>query len=83
MHLASLPSPNPPKGRAPQGVADQFSTHNTTRLRAALVRQPEIRPEEVARARAVLSDPNYPSMAVVQLIAQQILAAPDVSEDLS
>ena len=82
MHLAS-PSPNSPKGRAPRAASSQLPTNNATLLRAALVRQPEIRPDELSRARAILSDPDYPPMAVVRLIAQQILAAPDASEDES
>ncbi|MEO7414863.1 MAG: hypothetical protein ABIZ81_16075 [Opitutaceae bacterium] len=69
--------------RAPRASSDQLSTENATLLRAALVRQPEVRSDVVARARAILSDPAYPPMAVMRLIAQQILAAPDVSEDQS
>jgi hypothetical protein len=52
-------------------------------LRAALARQPEIRPEAVVRARALVNDPSYPSLSVVRFLAQQILAAPDLSEDES
>lgn len=62
---------------------DQLSTDNAALLRAALARQPEIRPEEVARARALAADPSYPALSIVRVMAQQILAAPDLSEDES
>jgi hypothetical protein len=62
---------------------DRLSTENAALLRAALVRQPEIRPEVVARARALATDPNYPPLSIVRLMAQQILASPDLSEDQS
>jgi hypothetical protein len=58
-------------------------TENATILRQALVRQPEIRPEVVARARALAADPAYPPVSILRSMAQQILAAPDLSEDES
>lgn len=81
MHLASLPPTNPRGGRPPRAVPDQLSSDEAVLLRAALLCQPEIRPEEVARARAILSDPDYPPIAVMRSIAQKILAAPDPSEE--
>jgi hypothetical protein len=45
--------------------------------------QPEIRPEVVARARALAADPDYPSAAIIQRIGEKILGAPDLSEDQS
>jgi hypothetical protein len=62
---------------------DNLSTENAAMLRAALARQPEIRPEVVARARALATDPDYPPLSIVRIMAQQILAAPDLSEDES
>ena len=59
---------------------DRISTENAAFLRAALDRQPEIRPEVVARARALADDPAYPPLAVINSIAQAILASPDLSE---
>ena len=52
-------------------------------LRSELKRQPEIRPAVVARARALAADPNYPPMEIVCAVANQILCAPDLSEDAS
>ena len=62
---------------------DQISTESADFLRAELQRQPEIRPEVVARARALAADPNYPPMAAIRKVAAQILASPDWSEDES
>jgi hypothetical protein len=48
-----------------------------------LAAQPEIRPEVVARARALAADPGYPSNAILERVSQLILATPDLSEDQS
>lgn len=69
--------------RAAFARPDHLSTENAALLRAALVNQPEIRAEVVARARVLASDPGYPPLSVVRLMAQQILASPDLSEDES
>ena len=70
-----------PRVKAPR--PDQISTDSAVALRASLSRNPEIRPEFVARARALAADPAYPSVAIMKRVAQQILAAPDLSEDQS
>jgi hypothetical protein len=62
---------------------DQLSTESAASLRESLARNPEIRPAEVARARALAADPAYPPVSVMKRVAQQILAAPDLSEDES
>lgn len=62
---------------------DQISTENAAFLRAELQRQPEVRPEVVARARALAEDPNYPPAEVLRNVAEQILNSPDLSEDES
>jgi hypothetical protein len=67
--------------RAPAPRADRISTRNAVLLQSALARQPEIRPEVVERARALAEDPHYPSIDVIKRVAQQILRAPDLSED--
>ena len=40
-----------------------------------------MRPDVVARGKALAADPNYPSMATIKNVAQQILSAPDLSEE--
>lgn len=59
---------------------DNFSSDGTSCLKAALDRQPAVRPDVVERARALATDPDYPSAEVIRQIARQILAAPDLSE---
>jgi len=73
---AAGPSAGRPAGPRP----DQISTDNAAFLRAELQRQPEVRPEVVARARELASDPNYPSFEILKSVAGQILASPDLSE---
>ena len=60
---------------------DQLSTDKAAFLKAELQRQPEVRPDVVARGKALAADPNYPSMATIKNVAQQILSAPDLSEE--
>lgn len=81
-----------PEPLAPQGPSaerpytprpDQISTQQAAHLRGALVRHPEIRPEVVARAKALADDPNYPPRDVLQHVAAQILNSPDLTEDES
>jgi len=60
--------------------SDQFSSESTLRLKETLNRQPEIRPEVLARARALAADPDYPSKEIMRDVARQILSAPDLSE---
>jgi hypothetical protein len=62
-------------------LSDAISTGSAAFLRSELSRQPEIRPEVVARARALAADPNYPPMDALRKVAELILAAPDLTED--
>jgi hypothetical protein len=50
-------------------------------LRSALLAQPEIRPEVVARGKVLASDPSYPSGAILRKVGEAILNSPDPSED--
>lgn len=74
----------PPKPTAPRSIApgrDKFSTAQAQQLREALARQPEIRPEVVARGKALAADPSYPPPEVLLKVASLILRSPDPSED--
>lgn len=76
----------PVAGQAARGKttrSDQLSTDSAAALRTSLAQSPAIRPEVVARARALAADPTYPSVAIMRRVAQQIIAAPDLSEDQS
>ena len=70
-----------PKPLAPR--PDQLSTDNVAFLRDALVRQPEIRPEVVERAKALSADPSYPSIDTLKHVGALILKSADLSEDHS
>ena len=78
-----LPVSSKASERAKEVHADKISTEQASFLKAALERQPAVRPEVVARARALAADPNYPPAAALRKVAEQILAAPDLTEDES
>jgi hypothetical protein len=69
--------------RAQVQKPDQISTESAAVLKSALSSQPEIRPDVVARAKELAADPSYPSAAIIKNVAQQIIGAPDLSEDES
>ena len=79
--ILSAPSQSAERVQAPR--PDRISTESAAFLRSELQRQPEIRPEVVARARALAEDPSYPPPEAIQKIAEQILGSPDLSEDAS
>lgn len=79
--LVSAAGPSAPRPYAPR--PDQINTESAAFLRGELERQPAIRPEVVERARALATDPGYPSAEVIKRVAEQILGAPDLSEDES
>ena len=62
---------------------DRISIESAAFLRAELARQPEIRSDMVARARMLAADPAYPHSEALQKVAEQILNAPDLSEEVS
>jgi hypothetical protein len=78
-----LPVSSKASARAQEVHADQISTDNAAFLKSALSRQPAVRPEVVARARALAADPSYPPPAALRKVAELILAAPDLTEDES
>jgi hypothetical protein len=65
------------------GPEDQLSTAASELLKAKLASEPEVRPEVVAKGRALAEDPSYPSTEIVRSVAAKILASPDPSEDPS
>ena len=62
---------------------DKISTENAAFLRMQLQKQPAVRAEVIARAKALAADPNYPPVEVMRKVAEQILNSPDLSEDMS
>lgn len=71
-----LHSPTP----APRPETDRFSPENSAALKTALENQPAVRPEVVARARALAADPSYPSLEILRKVGEAILASPDPAE---
>ena len=71
------------RSRRPGSPSDQISTESAEFLRAELKRQPAVRPEMVARGKALAADPNYPPMDTLRKVAEQILRSPDLTEDES
>jgi len=61
---------------------DQIHIDKASALRTNLQQVPEIRPEVVARARALVSDPSYPSDGIIAQVSRAIVNSPDLSEDL-
>lgn len=78
-----LPTAGKSASRTPGARPDHISTENAAFLRSELARQPEVRPEVVARARALAADPSYPPPEALRKVAEQILGSPDLSEDQS
>ena len=72
-----------PKVTVRNPVGDQFSADNSAALRVALSKQPEVRPEVVARGRALAADPNYPSAAILRSVGEALIKSPDLSEEPS
>lgn len=62
---------------------DQFSAENSAALKVALTKLPEVRPEVVARGRALAADPSYPSPEILRRVGEAIIKSPDFSEDQS
>ena len=67
--------------RASGGASDQIHIDKAGALRASLQLVPEIRPEVVARARALAADPAYPSADIISKISAAIVRSPDLSEE--
>ncbi len=76
--LIASASPLPKQLDAKQ--SDHISVASAAFLRSELQRQPEVRPEVVERARALMKDSAYPPMETLRQVAEQILGSPDLSE---
>ena len=73
-----------PGKAAPRGPgSDQLSTEKTEILRAALEAQPEVRPEVVARGRALAADSSWPTPEILTRVGEMIVSAPDLSESVN
>ena len=69
-----LHAKTPPAGAQ---ATDHFSPENSAALKSALQDQPAIRPEVVARGRALAADSSWPTPEVLRSVASAILTSPD------
>ena len=66
---ASTPPPPPPPPAA--DVSSPVTSQQAT-FTAQVAAQPTVRPEQVERAKQLLSSPNYPPRAIVESVAKLI-----------
>ena len=62
----------PVAGQNPTAAAPTNDFTAATQLTKNLAATPEVRSDEVARAKALIADPNYPNPATVEKIARQL-----------
>jgi hypothetical protein len=67
--------PKAPPAKAPEAPAESESSGVTreTKLREMLAQEPAVRSEEVARAKVLATDPDYPSNDILAKIASMIV----------
>ena len=76
---ASNSSSNSDKSAA----SDNLSSSNTDALRTALNNTPEVRPEVVARGKALANDAAYPPLEIINRLTEMIISSQDPSEKAS
>lgn len=67
-----------PKAEADSG--ERLSSSSSQALRAALNNSPEIRPEVVARGKALAVDPNYPPREIIEGLAKLMVESRDAAD---
>lgn len=81
--IAIAASTNGSASKAQPKAIDQIHIDKAAALRTNLEQVPEIRAEVVERAKALASDPTYPSDNIIRQIGRAIVESPDLSEELS
>lgn len=76
--LAIAKQASTPKAEADSG--DRLSSANTEALREALNNSPEVRPEVVAKGKALAVDPNYPPREIIEGLAKLMIETRDAAE---
>ncbi|HEY9155899.1 MAG TPA: hypothetical protein VIM69_12255 [Opitutaceae bacterium] len=64
-------------------VSDKLSSSNTDALRTALNNTPEVRPDVVARGKALAADASYPPLEIINRLTEMIISSQDPSEKAS
>ena len=77
--ITNLPSQKTPAASTQAGTADNLSSASTEGLRQALAQTSEIRPEVVARGKALAVDLNYPPRQIIESLAKLMIASRDPS----
>ena len=63
------------------GKSDHLSSSSSDGLRQALAQTSEIRPEVVARGKALAIDPNHPPRQLIESLSKLMLESRDPSEN--
>ena len=70
---------NASAAKAQPETGDNLSSANTSGLREALAQTSEIRPEVVARGKALAIDPNYPPRQLIESLSKLMVQSRDLS----
>ena len=78
--ISNLPSQKTTSANAQTAATgDHLSSASTDSLRQALAQTTEIRPEVVARGKALAVDLNYPPRQIIESLAKLMIASRDLS----
>jgi hypothetical protein len=77
----TAPGSNPRRAVPSRTEADAgLANDDASAVQANLARDPSVRPEAMARARALLADPAYPSMEVLRGVARALVSGPALAD---
>lgn len=62
-------------------TGDRLSSSGADQLRELIAAEPEVRPEMVARGRALAADPGYPPSQVIDHLAALLVNSPDLANE--
>jgi len=79
--ISNLPSQKSPQASTQAGTGDHLSSASTDGLRQALAQTTEIRPEVVARGKALAVDLSYPPRQIIESLAKLMIASRDLSSN--
>jgi hypothetical protein len=81
--LSNVPSQKTPTASTEAGATtgDQLSSASTDSLHQALAQTNEIRPEVVAKGKALAVDLNYPPRQIIESLAKLLIASRDLSNN--
>ena len=68
-----------PETKTQADTSDSLSSASTQSLRDALAQTSEVRPQVVARGKALAVDPNYPPREIIESLARLMINSRDLS----